>query len=417
MIKHSRLPRFFILLFLFGLQAACSESLDFSSQKKSDNEASSSQQAGKTDKVGQADKEGKAGKESSASEEVNQNSPPSLVAQRNENEFLINGKFYHPLDNDLVAVVNLPEGASAENPVPGCAIFHGSGGLFKEDSPGQSCKDDIESSFQLLVDQLKTAGVATVLPSSFYSRDKRFCEDNNNNYIAFGAEPFFEAGAVNKTKDNKYFYRRVATRTIDALATMKFMCDLKEIDCNRTCMIGTSNGGTTIMSYVANGLETHLPGFLGDSQRPQEPNYEFANRTERLANYPKSKVDLSQLATNRPLPKFAHIISPGCSLRKLVPVTKPDDVLNDEDLYYPEDGVLLSLEIGTNDSVPTECYNGGIREIQAKKYELKHGISDADSRYKIYTHQGGEHSLLSGSFSKTITDRIAVLVDKHLKKD
>ena len=69
--------------------------------------------------------------------------------------------------------------------------FTALGGLFKEVTPGQSCSQDIENNYQNLSDRLMNAGVATIMPSSFYSRDNRFCEDNDNDYVDYGSAAIF----------------------------------------------------------------------------------------------------------------------------------------------------------------------------------------------------------------------------------
>ena len=345
--------------------------------------------------------------------------PPVLVAQRNENEFLIDGK-YHPLGNELVAVINFPEGASAENPVPGCAIVHGSGGLFRENDPGQSCSQQLESNYQLLNDELIAKGIATILPSSFYSRDERFCEDNDNDYIEFASAPFFN-GNDPVQRDSEYKTRRVAVRAMDMLATMRFFCDLDQVDCEKACMVGTSNGGTSIMSYAAQSLAEDLPAFMDDDKRPFESNSTHGTRTDAFANFPPltvSPITLKYQVTHRPLPNFAQLISPGCTMRDIVPDIEPGEEntpfgLNE--LFYPAGDTELTFEVGTDDDVPDECYQGGLREIQARFFEQENGINAQDSQYIIQVHPDGEHNLLDDDEPHRVEllERLDNLVDEH----
>lgn len=346
--------------------------------------------------------------------------PPPLIAQRNQNEFLIDGK-YHPLGNELVAVINFPEGASANNPVPGCAIVHGSGGLFRENDPGQSCSQQLESNYQRLNDQLIAKGVATILPSSFYSRDERFCEDNDNDYLAFATAPFFN-GNDPIQRNSEYKNRRVAVRAMDMLATMRFFCDLEQVDCEKACMVGTSNGGTSIMSYTAQSIAEDLPAFIDDEKRPFESNSAHATRSDAFANFPPltvSPITLKYQMTHRPTPRFAQLISPGCTMRDIVPDIEPEDEnlpfgLNE--LFYPAVGIELTIEVGTDDSTPDECYQNGLREVQARYFEQENGINVNDSRYMIQIHQDGEHNLLDDDepHSVDVLQRLDTLVDQHL---
>ena len=343
-----------------------------------------------------------------------------LTSLRNDNEIVIPAS-YHPLGDELVAVLNLPQGASAENPVPVCAIIHGSGGLFKEEAPGDSCSDELENTYQDLSDQLFAQGIATILPSSFYSRDERFCEDNDSDYIVYGAPPFFNPGDV-VARNTSYKIRRVAVRTMDMLATMSFVCDLDEVDCNNSCMIGTSNGGTSILAYNAQSLPTDLLEFLDDAKREFEYNSTRAKRNTAFANFPDLAISVEQLQqdlADRPLPEFAQLVSPGCSMRDLVQHIDPydeEDPFSLTQLYYPAGNTSLHFEVGTNDGVPDECYieagpSEGDREFQARYFEQQMNISPQDSQYNVHIHQGGGHSLLrDDDYSGEILQRLDDLV-------
>jgi len=345
---------------------------------------------------------------------------PELIAQRNQNEFLIPGE-YHPLGNELIAVINFPQGASAQNPVPGCAIIHGSGGLFKENDPGQHCSQDIENNYQAINDLLNSKGIATILPSSFYSREPRFCEDNDSDYLAFASAPFFNGNDV-VSRNTSYKIRRMAVRTMDMLATMRFFCDLDQVDCSNACMVGTSNGASSIMAYSAQSIAQDLPAFMDDAKRPFEYNSDQTKRNDAFENFPEltvSPITLNYQLTHRPTPNFAQLISPGCTMRDIVPDIEPGNEnlpfgLNE--LYYPQAGTELTFEIGTADDTPDECYNNGFREVQARYFEQESGIAPMDSRYILEIHQDGIHNLLDdeGPHSSTILQRLSDLADSHL---
>ena len=273
----------------------------------------------------------------------------------------------------------------------------------------------------MIVDQLFAQGVATIMPSSFYSRESRFCEDNDADYLAFANSPFFKPGDIHD-RDDSYKIRRVAIRTMDMLATMSFFCDLEQVDCSRSCMVGTSNGGTSIMAYNAQSLPTDLLEFMADEKREFEYNSTHAKRNTAFANFPAltvSPITLQYDLTHRPLPEFAQLVSPGCSMRDLVQNIKPDEeedpfALNQ--LYYPAETTSLHFEVGTTDNVPNECYlaapNGdGDRETQARYFEQHMNVAPQDSQYNIYVHQGGPHSLLSDDgYSGVILQRLDDLV-------
>ena len=71
------------------------------------------------------------------------------------------------------------------------------------------------------------------------------------------APPFFN-GDDPITRDRSYKIRRVAVRAMDMHATMSYFCQLEQVDCSKTCMVGTSNGGTSILSYAAQSLPKGL---------------------------------------------------------------------------------------------------------------------------------------------------------------
>jgi dienelactone hydrolase len=354
--------------------------------------------------------------------------PPVIVTLRNDNEILIPAK-YHPLGNELVAVLHLPKTASAENPVPGCAIVHGSGGLFQENAAGQVCSSELETTYQNLANQLKGQGIAAILPSSFYSRDNRFCEDNDDNdaYLPFAGEPFFN-GNDPVARDDSYKIRRVAIRTMDMLATMNFFCDLAEVDCSKSCMIGTSNGATSIMAYSAQSLPTDLQAFMDDAKRPFEYNSTHQKRLTAFENFPPltvSPITLTHQLTHRPLPKFAQLVSPGCTMRDMVPDIVPGEEelpFGLDELYYPAGDTELTFEVGTADSTPKECYTAapqgdGLREVQARHFEQASNIAPQDSRYIIEVHQEGPHSLLSDdNYKDIILNRLDDLIFTHLQQ-
>lgn len=323
---------------------------------------------------------------------------------------------YNAWGDPLRAVLVRPENAGPPVRVPACVIVHGSGGLFRGNGPGLACGPGIEGDYQVLAAQLAAQGVAVLLPSSFDSRDSRFCEDNDDDYFQFVAPPLFNAGDGPIVRDTAYDYRRTAVRLLDVLAATEYLCSLDFVDCNRTCLIGTSNGATTVLSYAAQDVARHFSEFVDTGvRRKHESSSAFDERSAALANLPALGADVRTRLQARPLPRFVQAISPGCGLRQLVPRVLPSDPTFDpgadlRDLYYPAARVHLQFEIGTDDSIPDECYGEGIRQVQATAYEALSG--QGGSRYRVNTYAGAGHDLLDER-GEQVHAELANLVQTH----
>jgi len=330
---------------------------------------------------------------------------------------------FHALNEPIISVLNIPPTASASRPVPACLIFHGSGGLFSEGDVGENCDtsvNNITHHYNELIDLFNSIGVASLAPSSFVSRDSRFCEDNNENYFQFVAPPFHNPGDGIPVRNKYYKMRRVVIRTLDVLAAYKYLCSLDKIDCNNTCMTGTSNGATTIMSYIANDIGHHLKEYTDIKvKREHESNSDFDDRILAFENFPNVPNNINKELNSIQKPLFANAISPGCSLRKIVPTITADEndfdpVAHLLDLYYPAGETQLHLEIGTADDVPDACYNGGVREVQAFDYETIQNIDINDSQYLISTYENAPHDLLGEETEgEQIRQKIKQLAIKH----
>lgn len=309
---------------------------------------------------------------------------------RNASEVIISGGKYHALGQSLRAVVSLPEGAG---PFPGVVIVHGSGGIFKEGSEyGSLCTEEVESKYAQLRDMLVAKGVAVIMPDSFSSRDPRFCEDNSN---------LIDFAPSNYDRES----RRIALRTYDLLAATNYFCDLEEVDCDHIGFVGTSNGGSIIFHYLHEHLEYTFEDF-------------FDRKAADLTGVPYVPIP-----ADRPMPKFAQAISPGCLLNGAIRAEADADDLPGEDieeLYYPHPGTVLFLDVGENDGVPNGCTTAfgkpGQREIQAAEVEQRLNIAPADSRYHVATYANGEHELLGQApYGDQIRTQFMDRVDLYLK--
>jgi dienelactone hydrolase len=325
----------------------------------------------------------------------------------------------NPLGDALRAVLMRPEGASAEQPTPACLVVHGSGGLFRDLTPGEPC-GALESRYRKLGELLVAEGVTALLPSSFDSRDERFCEDNSDAFFQFVPPPFHNPGDGEPDRDGRgYKIRRTVIRPLDLLASFDYLCEREDVDCSRLCMVGTSNGGTAMLSYIANELERHLSEYIDigpAGRREHESSSAFSDRQTALANFPTLPAGLAERLAQRPLPRFVQAIAPGCGQRNLVPAVLPSSASFDPgqhlgDLYYPAPRVELHLDIGTEDGVPDECHAGGFREVQARGYEQLAGL--VRSRYLIETHEGAGHDLL-GEREQRMHVKLTDLVRCHL---
>lgn len=327
---------------------------------------------------------------------------------------------HHALGDALRAVLVRPDAASAAAPVPGCLVVHGSGGLFRENAPGEACGPALETNFRLVAERLAAQGVAALLPDSFSSRDARFCEDNDDAYFAFVAPPFHHPDDGTPARDGAYDRRRQAIRTLDLLAAMRWLCARDDIDCRRTCLVGASNGGSAVLGYAAQDLQRHLIEFLDTAtQRVHESASDLLDRQVAFAHFPALAPGTEDALAARPMPRFVHAISPGCRLRELVPDVLADDPgfdpeLHRRDLYYPEQRIALHLEIGTADDVPEACYAEGLRARQAAAYEAIVGV--ASSRYRVHTYDGAGHDLLAEQ-TDAVHARLDALVQFHFFDD
>jgi len=312
---------------------------------------------------------------------------PPMIQGRNAQEFMIPGAQYHPQGIDLRAVVALPQG---EGPFPGCVIVHGSGGVFVQKDPDEPCTEEVEKNFKQLKDLLVENGVAAILPDSFSSRGEKFCEDNS--------------GLANAPPGYNREQHRIAIRTYDLLAATNYFCDLEQVDCSRLCFVGTSNGGSIIFHYLHQHLDKSFEAFFADP-----------NQLSKIGNVPYMPIP-----ADRPLPRFAQPISPGCGLNSAIGLEDDAGQLEKEDitqLYYP--AADLFMDIGTNDSVPDDCareVGQGRRQTQAEEVVRRLGISQSQSRYRFKIYQGGMHDLLGQTpFGDQIRASFLQRVNDYLK--
>jgi hypothetical protein len=278
----------------------------------------------------------------------------------------------HPQGVALSARVFMPDGSAPNSPggqFPVAFGYHGSGGLHREpNSPGQNCTTTMESNFTEMTNALVARGFAVVWIDSYYSRDARFCEDNDARFSQFAPS----------NMDSRL--QQVVSRIYDTAFGETAFCTLPRFDCRRMMRIGTSEGATAILApshrHIDFTLQKLFDALSDDNKLNVLPN-----------------VTYSPLPANRPQPIFSMAISPGCGFFSAIPFATTGTV---ERIYYPTHHV--HIEAGTSDDIPDDCVVRspswrGQRQLQAEAIQSREGIPTADYRYHTTTYTSGVHDL------------------------
>ncbi|MCC7344378.1 MAG: hypothetical protein IT573_05520 [Deltaproteobacteria bacterium] len=313
-----------------------------------------------------------------------------LSPGRSVTEYVLS-KSRHPQGVGLVLRVFLPDGSSLfdEGAVYPLAFgYHGSGGLNREpDQAGQECTQELETAYREMTEFLNAQGVAVVWIDSFYSRDPRFCEDNDPDFQQF-APPAMDSNL-----------QQVVSRLYDAAFAEQALCSLTRFDCSKYMRIGTSEGGTAAILPSHRFVDRSLAQLFD----PNDPDNELQKLTD---------IAFATLPVNRPQPKFVLAISPGCGFYGAIPFSVDGDT---EDLFYPSQD--LFLEIGGSDDIPEECavaIGDGRRQLQAEEIQNREGISDAEFRYHLTIYPGAGHALWEAR-QEEIKAKLLPLIQQHLK--
>lgn len=311
-----------------------------------------------------------------------------LSPGRNSTEYILDPAV-HPYNVPLYIRVFFPDGGGPLDNgkvYPVAFGYHGSGGLHKAPaSPGDECTQELETKYQEMTDLLLAQGVASVWVDSFYSRDKRFCEDNSAAFQQF-APPVM---------DNDL--QQVISRVYDTVTAEAALCSLPRFDCARMLRIGTSEGGTAALLPSHRYLEHSLIQLFD----PSSPMNQLAKLT--LLTY-------APLPAARPHPKFIMPISPGCGFYSAIPFSVNGDT---QDLFYPEQDAYL--EIGGADTVPAECsvdIGQGRRQLQAEEVQKREAIAAADYRYHTTIYPGAGHPLWEEQ-QAAIAPKLTGLITKY----
>lgn len=314
---------------------------------------------------------------------------PVVIGGRVSNEYLLQAH-RHPQNVALVTRIFMPDGGNplaGDTSWPVAFAYHGSGGVVREPAvAGNTCLVELESKVEEITDFLLSQGVAVVWVDSFYSRDPRFCEDNDPAFRAWA--PAYMDGQL----------QQVISRVYDTAVAETELCQLKRFDCTRLMRIGTSEGGTAAM-LPSHRFIDHSLAQLFDADHPQ-------NRLEQLP-----LLSYAALPAGRPQPRFVMAIAPGCGFHGALPFASDENV---EDLYYPAHPVYL--ELGGDDSTSSECSTSigqGRRQLQAEAVQTLESIAEADYRYHIQLYAGEGHPLWENR-QADIKPRLASLIATHL---
>jgi len=322
------------------------------------------------------------------------------------------------LGDSIPAELSVPDGPVPSDRFPACLVLHGSGGLLRDNEPGQSCGPQLENNFEALFQNLETLGVVALAPNSF-GRSAQFCEDNEDDFFQFVPPPFHNPGDGPPKRDDAYSARRIQTRVLDAGGALKHLQQLPFVDSQRICVVGTSNGGSVALVLSSNATGRHAAQFADIiNQRPHETESNFIERQTIFANYPVVPANTEAAFDALPVLKFTQAISPGCFVRKMIPTVDPDEVnVLDwpDDFFHPEgarDGYVANqfhAEIGGNDSVPDHCRPDGTRHRQAVAYATATSVSPA--RWLPTEYPGFGHDLLGDN--PVILSKFEDLVIQH----
>lgn len=288
---------------------------------------------------------------------------------RNETEFVMD-KALHPLGVPLVTRVFFPDGGgplTQGKAFPVAFGYHGSGGLHREPAtPGDECLQEIEPVYKEMTDFFLAQGLAVVWIDSFFSRDRRFCEDNTAEFRQF-APPVMDGNL-----------QQTVSRIYDTIIAEDVFCRLPRFDCNRMVRIGTSEGGTATLLPSHRYLDHSLAQL-----------FDPASAQNKLAQL--TLLTYSPLPQNRHEPKFIMPISPGCGFYGTIPFSVNGDT---KDLFYPAQPAYI--EMGSTDTVPAECsvtLGQGRRQLQAEEVKKREMIADTDYRYQGTIYDGAGHPL------------------------
>lgn len=254
---------------------------------------------------------------------------------------------------------------------PAVLVLHGSGGLLKMGG-GDPCSDEMEPQFTRWSKRLAELGYVVLLPSSYSARG--FCDVHD------------DAARMPKTFDERP--EQILGRLYDVDASTRYLCALKEVDCEHMGVMGFSQGGTMAMLAVHWQIEHAIAYF-------------------RQTKKDTVDVPIPDVKPGRPDFQVGVAYYPGCGFDGLVPLSTTGLLENKFSAAPP-----LQVLHGSKDPLVDHCskaYGTGTREIQAA--QVASGLKIANT-YHIKVYSGASHGFdnASGTGTADATARDAALL-------
>lgn len=238
---------------------------------------------------------------------------------------------------------------------PAILLMHGSGGLLKMPTAAQDepCSDEMEPQFVRWAERLAERGYVVLLPSSYSARG--FCDMH------------VDLDRVPDSFDDRP--ERIAERLYDFDASARYLCDVKDVDCDRMGLLGFSHGASMVILALHWQIDHALAKF----------------RAEHGAEL---DVSLPDLEPGRPDFKVGISYYPGCGLDGLLDLdTDPQAAV--EDKYFPT--APLYILHGADDPLVEQCdseHGAGVRQIQAQQVS---DHLDRENPFHSVVYSGAHH--------------------------
>jgi dienelactone hydrolase len=250
----------------------------------------------------------------------------------------------------------VPELEGGARPVPAVVVLHGSGGLFAmpdDTAAGDPCAPTLEPQFERWGARLAELGYVVLMPASFDARG--FCDW------------YADEARIPADFDDKR--ERLLGRLYDTDAAARYLCSMRDVDCDHLGLLGFSNGASAVLL----ALHWQLTRALDD----------FA-----VSDGPALDVKVATLPAGAPGFRVGVAYYPGCGLEGVVGFgTDPDD--DPEDMYFPS--ADLYIEHGGADTLVADCsvdFGAGRRELQSARVAADAALPDA---YHVTVHADAEH--------------------------
>ena len=241
-------------------------------------------------------------------------------------------------------------------PLPAVLVLHGSGGLFAQHDPpdpARPCSPELEPQFTRWGERLARLGYVALMPASFDPRG--FCD--------------YYSDSARIPADFDDDRERLVGRLYDADAASRYLCGLREVDCDRLGLLGFSNGASVLLLALHWQIDRALAAFaLSDGLDLQLP--------------------VEVLPAGRPEFQVGVAYYPGCGLEGIIHFST-DPLGVSEDQFFPS--ADLFIEHGGADTLVDDCSvaaGRGRRELQAAAVAAARDVADP---YHVTVYPGAGH--------------------------